>query len=178
MEIDTRLIPLTQSQFATVSPEDYEWLSQWKWTAHRARRLYGPAWYAIRMSPSPKRKMLYLHREIAKRAFLPQSKQYDHKDRNGLNNTRQNIRPCTANQNGANTTKSPGKSSRFIGVFWFKAKQKWAVRIRTKEGRKFIGYFDNEVIAARAYNEAAARYHGEFARLNEFTEEELCLAGL
>lgn len=171
METDTRLIELTQGKFAIVSAEDYEWLMQWKWCSNKRIRKDGSYyWRAVRNGPRPKHEMVYIHREIAKRMGLPHAKEYDHKDRNSLNNTRQNIRPSTHSQNMMNRPKVLGSDSRFRGLTWQENVCRWRVRIKVNGRTIQVGYFDYEIEAALAYNEAAKRYHGEFAQLNEIKE--------
>jgi hypothetical protein len=70
-------------------------------------------------------------------------------------------------QNRWNSKKRKGKcSSKYIGVSWYTSQKKWAARIMTDGKSRFIGYFDSEIDAARAYDEAAKKYHGQFAALN------------
>jgi hypothetical protein len=147
-----------------VDDEDFEWASQFKWNAHH--RLKGPElWYAARKVPLPNGRYrgIYMHREIAIRAGLPPSRRYDHKDNDGLNNRRNNIRPCTQSQNMANGRKSPGKSSQFKGVSRHPQVDGWRVRV----GPHYIGFFTDEIEAALAYNATAKEMYGEFARLND-----------
>lgn len=155
METDTRLIPLTQGKFAVVDAVDYDWAVQWKWYARKAYNLY----YANR---TEKRKHIGMHREIARRAGLPESREYDHKDHNGLNNRRGNIRPCTRSQNAANNRKIANTTSRFKGVYWKKSKGKWVAQFAGGGRRVHLGYFTNEQEAAAAYETVAKKRYGEF----------------
>lgn len=162
MNNTARIIPLTQGKFAAVSPEDYDYLSRFNWCAMKKRTTFGYLWCAVRCL-LPKNRLVYMHREIARRARLKKSKEYDHRDRNGLNNTRENIRPCTRSQNVANRTKSSGKSSKYKGVSWGKKNHKWDARIRCNGKQFCLGLFENEEDAAQAYAVAAVRLFGEFA---------------
>ena len=162
MQTNTYLIPLTQQQFAIVSAEDYEWLMQWKWHAAKHGRTY----YARRQTPGPhsQRKLLFMHREIAKRAGLPDSKMYDHADRNGLNNVRENIRPCTPSQSGANRAKFAARTSNSKGAFVEKHNpSRFRSRIWVHGKSISLGYWNTEAEAAQAYRLAAVKYFGEFA---------------
>jgi AP2 domain len=89
----------------------------------------------------------------------------DHKDGNGLNNKRSNLRPCNDAQNQQNTG-SRGGSSNFKGVSWVKRRKKWLVAFRCNKQYHFIGWFEDEVEAARAYDSAILPLAGDFARLN------------
>ena len=106
-----------------------------------------------------------MHREIAKRAGIPYSDTYDHKDRNGLNNTRKNIRPCTDGQNMANSTKRANTSSKCKGVWKNHNKyyNKWSVEIRKDGKRKWLGNFETEEEAGKAYLAAAQKIWKEFS---------------
>src|ERR1043165_2122866 len=87
----TREIPLTQGYVALVDDCDYEWLSQWKWCAHVAKG--GRTAYAFRA------KGIAMHRVIMN---APEGMDVDHRDHNGLNNTRANLRICTHAENQRN----------------------------------------------------------------------------
>lgn len=90
----------------------------------------------------------------------------DHKDRDGLNNVRSNLRICTNQQNLRNQYRNPElKKSRFKGVY--RERQLWRARMCVNGKRVSLGYFNDEMAAARAYNDAVSRNFGEFARLNE-----------
>jgi hypothetical protein len=94
----------------------------------------------------------------------------DHRNGDGLDNHRDNLRIATRSQNACNRHNTKSKAScRFSGLFFDKRRGKWMSRI-VVNGKIFLGYFDSEIDAARAYDAAAKKYHGEFARLN-FPEE-------
>jgi hypothetical protein len=107
-----------------------------------------------------------MHREIAAYAgiLLDVRSDVDHTDGDGLNNLRENLRQATPSQNGQNRHKQPGCSSVFKGVIW--SGTKWRVQIRVAGRLKDMGRFDDEFLAAAAYNRAALRFFGPFARIN------------
>lgn len=97
----------------------------------------------------------------------PDDMETDHKDWDGCNNQRHNMRNCTHAQNMQNQKKRRGiYSSKFIGVTWHKQKGKWQASIRIEGKLKFLGLFNLETDAALAYNKAAKELHGEFTVLN------------
>jgi hypothetical protein len=90
----------------------------------------------------------------------------DHKDSNTLNNRRENLRECSAAQNLQNTRKRPGLSSRFKGVYWDKKNRKWMARVQHNRKWHYLGRFENERTAAKAYDALAKDLFGDFAKLN------------
>jgi len=87
----------------------------------------------------------------------------DHIDRDGLNNTRNNLRFATSSQNLGNSKKRKGTKSRYKGVCWAGDKNKWRVRFTNYYN---VGHFSDEIEAAKAYDKHARLIYGEFARLN------------
>jgi len=90
----------------------------------------------------------------------------DHKNNNGLDNQRDNLRPATYSTNQFNQTKRANRSSQYKGVYLHKSRGKWMARIRKMYKETFLGYFDNEIDAAKAYDVAAKQMFGEYAKLN------------
>ena len=96
----------------------------------------------------------------------------DHIDGNRLNNTVNNLRWATATENSRNRKKvSNPTSSKNKGVNWYADSKKWRARIQTDTQRLHIGYFDNEIDAAKAYNNKAIELFGEFASLNDLEDD-------
>ncbi len=93
----------------------------------------------------------------------------DHKNRNRLDNRRQNLRPCTNAQNTQNRSKFRG-TSQFKGVTFDRSRNRWRAQISASGQTVYIGKFKEELPAAIAYDAAAVKYHGEFAVLNFPTE--------
>jgi len=106
-----------------------------------------------------------MHREVI---HPPDHLFVDHINHNGLDNRKANIRPATHSQNNFNRIISTrgDLSSKYKGVAWNKSKKKWQARIGIYGKRKHIGHFKDEIQAAKAYDKAAKKYHGEFASLN------------
>ncbi len=155
-EGEVKQIPLGEGIYTYVDAGDYEWLSQWAWHLHNG--------YAARRE---KGKLIFMHREIAQPS---KGMVVDHENRNKLDNTRDNLRVCTPQENGRNKGKRHDASSRFVGVSYCKDGGKWRSKIWFEGRNVAIGHFTDEVEAARAYDRKAVELLGEAARLN-FPEE-------
>lgn len=163
-------IPLTQGYKAIVDDEDYERVAQHKWHVKVSRL---NICYAARTIPKfrtgTKNKTVRMHRFIMN---CPENLQVDHINHNGLDNRKSNLRLCSALQNQMNSSakglKLAPSSSRFKGVAKFKGcNNPWGAHIKTGGKLIRIGWFKEEAQAAMAYNEAAKKYFGEFACLNQ-----------
>ena len=156
-------ITLTQGQVPIVDDENFHRLNRYKWRAEKMHRKNPSGWYAVRSLPRPGT----LHKRLAMHhAILLGVSQIDHKDGNGLNNRRANLRRATTRQNNQNQRKQGGLSTKYKGVSWHKFGRKWECYIGINEHRRHLGVFAHEEDAARAYDEAAKRLFGEFARTN------------
>ena len=91
--------------------------------------------------------------------------QIDHINGDKADNRIENLRLCTATENNWNRGPRKG-ASRFKGVSIDKRSGSWVVNIRCGGPARYVGTFRCEIAAARAYDAAAIRLHGEFARLN------------
>lgn len=140
-----------------VSFDDWAYLSRFTWRTHKGGYLYR----------SSHGHTILMHREVARRGgFI--ARQIDHVNLDKTDNRRENLRPTDSVRNQYNVRSRRGSTSKFKGVYWCKAKRKWRAKICHSGGViTHIGYFVKEEDAARAYNEAASRLHGEFALLNE-----------
>jgi len=156
-------IKLTRGHVALVDDGDYDYLNQWKWHSIKGSRTY----YAVRNISIGNGKTigLKMHRVILN--ITDPDILADHKDRNGLNNQRYNLRIATKSQNGCNRLSASGSTSAFVGVHWAKYHNKWRAKIG-KGGKQYhLGYFETMEEAALAYNEAAKILHLDFANLNK-----------
>lgn len=150
-------ISLTQGKFAIVDDDDYEQLSRWKWYALKRRETF----YAVRKY---KRKtMIFMHRQILQ-LTKGDSKETDHRNHCGLDNRKQNIRICSKSQNHQNQRPRKLGMSKYKGVVWHK--KKWQVQIGHRGKEIYLGRFDNEIEAAKAYDHKAKELFGEFVYTN------------
>lgn len=148
-------ITLTRNKITIIDDEDLELISRYKWYAHRNK---SGNWYA---SSTINGVMTRMHSLLLGTRSL-----IDHKNGDGLDNRRENLRLATLSQNVANSKKRKGCTSQYKGVSWSKTENKWAAEIYINGTRIFIGLFSNEVLAAQSYDTYALAYFGEFARLN------------
>ena len=108
------------------------------------------------------------YRSVKMHRFLlnpPRNKEIDHKDNNGLNNIRSNLRITDMRFNKRNLTKYKTNTSGYKGVHLVN-KHRWQARIQVGGRRIPLGCYGTKEQAALAYNEGAKKYHGEFAHLN------------
>ena len=157
-----RKIPLGEGRFTIVDPQDFYRLNNFHWCAKGKIDLI----YAVRfiLKPNGSMKMVRMHREIMN---FPAGLLVDHKNNNTLDNRRANLRVATSSQNLANRRRDKSKnSSPFRGVCFRKHRTRCSAQITVNGKSICLGSFDSEIDAAKAYDNAAKKYHGEFARLN------------
>lgn len=161
-----KTIPLTKGKVALVDDGDYDYLMQWKWCDTHG--------YAMRRSyekGTRKRKTILMHRVIMN---TPVGLEVDHKDFNGLNNQKYNLRNCTSDENrryrrGKGVSKYMGVSLHTqvkVGKKSTYFYQKWIAYIRVGSKYIYLGVHEKEEDAARAYDDAARKYNITFANLN------------
>lgn len=157
---------------------DEKWFSDGKYSAERAASAWNSR-YAGEEAISLPSKLGYRQGPIFRRMYRAHrvvfalfhgswpGGQIDHRDGDPSNNRPDNLREATPEENMRNRRGWHGSSSRFKGVHWYKAGEKWSAYCYTTAGRqRHLGYFTDEIEAARAYDAFAHREHGEFARLN------------
>ena len=155
-------IALTQGKFALVDDEDYERLAWFQWYAYRSEN---GVWYARRNAgPEGARKTISMHRAVL--GLIELDPDVDHRDLDGLNNQKSNLRRTRQNGNSANINVRRDNKSGMKGVYWSARHNRWSAQITTKGKQRWLGYHKTREDAARAFDLAAIKYHGEFARTN------------
>lgn len=139
--------------YTIVDDEDYLLLNQWHWSLSNKG-------YAYRKENRVK--SILLHRVVTS---CPGDLIVDHINHNKLDNRRKNLRVCTQKENVRNRRALP-HSSRYKGVYRDAIRNLWVAKIKVNYQGRFLGRFNNEIEAAKAYDEAAKKYFGEFSKLN------------
>lgn len=168
VEMDCASLILPSGHVLLFDEQDRSIVDQYLWYAIP----FGRIRYAKGRLKSKERKSNYGFDAYLHRLLLnpPKGLVVDHRNHNGLDNRRANLRLCTRQENTANQAKrSREASSRFKGVNC-RTPGRWIAQIAVKQQRKYLGTFATEEDAARAYDRAAREHFGEFAYLN-FKEE-------
>lgn len=158
-------LELSHGMKATIDDEDFEFLSQWRWS-----RLYNKkrgTCYVVRKEPKSgkNRRLIQLHRVIVRAS---KGQIVDHVNHDTLDNRRQNLRIVTWSQNACNRKRKVNSTSGFKGVtlrphLGKKSGRSWEARISLNGKIKSLGVFRTAEEAHEVYNIAAAGLHGEFA---------------
>jgi hypothetical protein len=121
--------------------------------------------YAATNVPGPltRQRTVLMHRLVI---AATEEQEVDHIDGNPLNNRLSNLRVVTHQQNLFNQKKKTGTVSKYKGVTWCKRSSKWLAQVMKNKRNNFLGYFVDEMEAARAYDSAARELFGQFARTN------------
>ncbi len=154
-----KVIELTRGRVAVVDDEDFEKLAQYRWQCSKGG-------YATRSGKmvDGKRPCLYMHVVVFGQP-VPKGFQVDHRNGDLLDNRRDNLRLATYRQNQQNAKIRIDNLIGVKGVRFRKDTGKYVARIHTDNGKRIqVGAFNTPEEAKRAYDEAAIRFHGEFAR--------------
>lgn len=145
-----------------VSDEDFEYLNQWNWNVD----VRNGRPHKVMRTQECDRKIILMSHEILKRQGISFRDDVDHKNRDPLNNQRQNVRPATKSQNQMNRSVDCRNASGYKGVYFHRSSGQFVAQILVKRHKFYLGLFRDPVIAAKAYDKAAKQYHKEFAVLN------------
>ena len=153
-------IELNQGKVLLIDREDWERLKRHGWYAVK---MCGGKWRVVAtVIGTGGNKKMNLARKILD---APPGTQVDHIDGDTLDNRRCNLRISTPAQNQQNT-RARGGSSKYKGVSWFTRRGRWRVAFNWLGKTHFVGYFDDEVEAARTYDKHILELAGEWAVLN------------
>ena len=161
-------IMLTQGQVAIVDESDFDWLNQWKWYARWCSK--GKTFYAQRnvKNANNEPRVLQMHRLILGLEFG--DKRFgDHRNLITLDNRRENLRIATPSENRANSRTSCASGMK--GAYWRKDLNKWQGQIRFGGKSLSLGVFPTAEDAHAAYQIAARKNFGEFARYDRRTDQ-------
>ena len=157
-------LPLSNGLVTKVDDDVYELVSQWKWSDNGN----GYAVRNDRYAPNKSRKQ-YLHRLIT---GAQQGDFVDHINGDRTDNRKENLRICTQAENAMNHSgQKKRKYSKYKGVTFDPITKKWVANIGVRYKKIHLGVFKTELEAARAYNEGAVKYCGDFAYLNDLEGE-------
>jgi hypothetical protein len=162
-----------------VDKEDYLKYGGMSW--HMAR---GYAVHTVTKQDSeywglPIKSSVSLHRAIMGLLHADKSRMVDHINHDRLDNRRQNLRECTASENARNMKETGNRSAGYKGVHRKTGNRRkpWEARITIRPGKTVsLGHYATAEEAARAYNEAAEKYFGEFACLNVLEDDQEAIA--
>lgn len=153
-----RKVPLSNGGFALVDAEDYDRIKHLPWHQHKRYAVYSTT------HADGKRENGRLHRIIMK---APKGTLVDHKNGNRLDCRKDNLRLCNEAGNARNAGKRKDNTSGFKGVTFHKDTGKWQAAIRAGGNPKYLGLFDTPEAAAKVYDTACVKHHGEFAKNNQ-----------
>lgn len=152
-------IPMTRGLWVIVDESDYELVKAYKWYPVKCKRTF----YAMAsVKPAEKKIFIQMHRLIMN---TEKDLVVDHKDRNGLNNSRSNLRNCTMSDNRKNAAAPRNSNSGIKGI-----RERPSGRFQVIFSGEYLGMFETKAEAILAYNQASLKSHGEFAYQNK-----LCL---
>lgn len=152
-------IRLTKNKYALVDDDIFPKLNKFKW--HFTNGYATTDRYLGKIKGKYKSAIIKMHRLVLNAPF---DLLVDHINGNKLDNRRENIRVCTKAQNEVNKPKRKGNyKSQYKGVAYSENRRKhWMTRV----AGIFVGYFNDEIEAAKAYDKKVFELYGKYAKLN------------
>lgn len=141
-------------KYLLVDDDDFDLVNRFRWSLSKGTKTFYANYHG-----------LLIHHLITGFKFV------DHKNGNGLDNRRVNLRECTQLQNNQSTKLAKNNKTGFKGVSFDKARNKFVARLGNDYKTLCIGRFATAIEAAKAYNQAAIQHYGEFAKLNTIPED-------
>lgn len=161
-----KIIKLNKGYETIVDDKYFDILNKRKWFINYSNGV--PRYAAFTFRKNKNNYCTLMHRMIMElEGYKIKGKQIDHINGNGLDNRLENLRLASHSENQRNSKLRKDNTSGYKGVVWNKRDKVWFALLRIGKKRLNLGSFDNKIDAAKAYNEAAIKYYGEFANLNE-----------
>lgn len=159
-------IPLSRGLFAIIDAKYIVEVIRYAWCVVRSGGIWYYASTHVRL-PDGRSTKLRLHTLIWRLRGMEEGP-VDHKNNDGLDCRASNLRPGPPKLNSANNRKQAAATSKYKGVSWYARHSKWKVEIQVDGKKQHIGYFafEDEELAARAYDAAALAAWGVYAKLN------------
>ncbi len=164
-----RWIVLTQGKFALVDEADYEAVNSFTWWAHNNKRDKMRTWYAIGgVGLDGAKVSMSMHRFLWQLWGESQTEEIDHKNHEGLDNRRENLRAATSLENRGNNPLYRSNTSGYKGVSWCESNGKWHAKYQKNKKTYYVAQFDDKIEAARAYDRAVLQedVFGQYADTN------------
>ena len=164
-------IILTQGKIALVDDCDFEWLSQYKWFAMKGSNSPHNFYAARHAKVAGRWTTIQMHREILG-LKVGDGNIVDHKNWNGLDNRRENLRIANTVINAYNRNFQSNNTSGYRGTYWNKKNKKWTVQLTIDGKFRYFGSFSDPVKAAQTYDKLALQFGLKYAVLN-FPEDSI-----
>jgi hypothetical protein len=141
--------------YVKIDLEDVEKCQDYKWSvgAYRYKKEGKVFHYATN------KKVGLLHRFVTN---APKNIQVDHKNRDTVDNRKDNLREATRSQQGMNGNIPVNNTSGHLGVTWVKSLGKWMASLGKNMKKINLGYYDDIDDAIRARKEGEIKHFGEY----------------
>jgi hypothetical protein len=158
-----KFLATNSTRFASVLDEHWDRLSKFKWFDN-GRVIFRSITSSTKRNQYGVKANEYI--TLSNEVMMTRKVKYDHKNRDYLHNLPENLRVCNSSQNAMNRVKRTRTSSKYLGVSWKRLNKKWQAQIVKDRKKIYIGLFESEIDAAKAFDKKAFELYGEFAVLN------------